>query len=505
DNIDEPNETAVIDLGTPTNAGVGMLTSHTFTINDDDNFPVASFNRTEPKYKPEGKPTIQNKVVLSNPSSEDLNVYYSIGIPGRAPAYPATEGVDFTDVTHGMITIPAGADFGYIVIAGIEDALDEFDEVVSLNLIENRNAQYRLPPTTHLDIFLEDNDNSPTVAFTKDAKTKPESQADIDSKLVLSEVSGRDIYVDYFFDTKGGTASLGDDFTDDTNPTRAYASVYIPEGQTFGFVELAINDDALDENNETIIIQIADLNPEFNYVDNGTTNQSMTVTLTDNDEAPSVQFDNATASLSEDACAQCRGQGETFSYAVSLDAASGLDVTVPYAVSGTASDSGVDFTDTTMESVTIEAGQTTVDVQFTIFNDALDEDDETIVATIGTPTNASVGTNGALTVTITDDDSEPFVAFNNISKTKSESQARVINLVSLSAVSGRDVEVPYSFGLTRTINEAILGDDFTDFTDGSITIPAGDSGAYIDLRMIDDALDEYDENIYVTLGRPVNA
>ena len=52
--------------------------------------------------------------------------------------------------------------------------------------------------------------------------------------------------------------------------------------------------------------------------------------------------------------------------------------------------------------------------------DAIDEDDETAIITIGTPTYAGVGATAAHTVTITDDDPQPTIDFNSGSFTVGE-------------------------------------------------------------------------------------
>jgi hypothetical protein len=77
-----------------------------------------------------------------------------------------------------------------------------------------------------------------------------------------------------------------------------------------------------------------------------------------------------------------------------LSAASGLNVTVPYVLTGTASDPA-DYT-VTASPITINAGSTTASVTITVVDDALDETNETVIVTMGSPTNA---TQGATTFT----------------------------------------------------------------------------------------------------------
>jgi hypothetical protein len=79
-------------------------------------------------------------------------------------------------------------------------------------------------------------------------------------------------------------------------------------------------------------------------------------------------------------------------------------VTVNYAVTGgTASGGGVDYT-LAGGTLTFNPGDITKNISITIVNDALDENDETIVVTLSSPSNATLGTNTVHTYTILDND-----------------------------------------------------------------------------------------------------
>ena len=88
-----------------------------------------------------------------------------------------------------------------------------------------------------------------------------------------------------------------------------------------------------------------------------------------------------------------------------LSTVSGLDVTVPYAVSGTAANP--EDHDLANGSVVILAGNLNGSVAFNVVNDVMSEVDETVIVTMGAPTNATLGATTVHTVTITDDDAGP--------------------------------------------------------------------------------------------------
>jgi hypothetical protein len=90
------------------------------------------------------------------------------------------------------------------------------------------------------------------------------------------------------------------------------------------------------------------------------------------------------------------------------------DVTVNYALSGTATGGGVDYT-LAAGTATIAAGQTSTTIPLVIVNDSVSEASESVVLTLSSPhgVNTSLGSNTTFTYTITDND----VAGVTLSKT----------------------------------------------------------------------------------------
>ena len=100
---------------------------------------------------------------------------------------------------------------------------------------------------------------------------------------------------------------------------------------------------------------------------------------------------------------------------VDLSAASAQNVTVNYAITGTATGSGTDYT-LANGTLTINAGATSGTITIAgIVDDSLDEANETVVVTLSSPSNATLGTDSVHTYTITDNDNTPVVDFNTTS------------------------------------------------------------------------------------------
>jgi hypothetical protein len=77
---------------------------------------------------------------------------------------------------------------------------------------------------------------------------------------------------------------------------------------------------------------------------------------------------------------------------------------VPFTVGGTATPGPTDDFTITASPITIPAGSTSADVTITVNDDPDNEPDETVIITIGTPTNAFLGSISEHTSTIEDND-----------------------------------------------------------------------------------------------------
>ena len=134
----------------------------------------------------------------------------------------------------------------------------------------------------------------------------------------------------------------------------------------------------MNESDETIVITLS--NPK-----NATLGSNVvhTVTITDDDSAPIIDF-NLTSSSGDEA-------SSSKSIIVDLSSASGQDVTVDYTVTGSATGSGTDFT-LANGTLTISAGETSGTIAIdNIVDDSLDEENETIIVTLSSPSNATLG------------------------------------------------------------------------------------------------------------------
>ena len=181
--------------------------------------------------------------------------------------------------------------------------------------------------------------------------------------------------------TFSGSAQLGSDFNDGAS------SLVIEPGATSGTIDIPIVDDTLDEDDETLNLNITS---NVGVV----TRAQSTVTIVDNDDPPS-------ASIADESV----GEGSFFAGSliaqVTLSAASGKTVSLSYStVANTAS--ATDFT-VSSGTVTFTPGQTVANIVIPITPDRLSEDDETFSIVLSNPSNVTLAQTTA-TGTILNDD-----------------------------------------------------------------------------------------------------
>ena len=480
DALTEDNETVILTLSNPSNATLGANTVHTYTINDNDaaNEPTIAFNAIASD-NAEDTASADIAVDLSGVSGQTITVDYAV--TGTATG----GGTDYT-LANGTLTINAGSTSENITIAGIiEDALTEDDETVILTLSNPSNAT--LGANTVHTYTINDNDaaNEPTIAFNAIASDNAEDTASADIAVDLSGVSGQTITVDY---AVTGTATGGG-----TDYTLANGTLTINAGSTTENITIAgIIEDALTEDDETVILTLS--NPSNATLGANTVH---TYTINDNDAAnePTIAFNAIASDNGEDTASA--------DIAVDLSGVSGQTITVDYAVTGTATGGGTDYT-LANGTLTINAGSTTENITIAgIIEDALTEDDETVILTLSNPSNATLGANTVHTYTINDNDAanEPTIAFNAIASDNAEDTASADIAVDLSGVTGQTITVDYAVTGTATGT----GTDYT-LANGTLTINAGDLSEDITIAsIVDDALTEDNETVILTLSNPSNA
>ncbi|MHA7108989.1 Calx-beta domain-containing protein [Sunxiuqinia elliptica] len=421
----------------------------------------------------ESSGTTNVKATISNSFNKDVTV--NLLISGTAKG----SGTDYT-LPASSIVILAGNTSNSIQLSSVSDDLDEDDETVIIDISTVINGSES--GTQQVTATILDNDVAPTIEFIATSSSGAESVSSKDLQVDLSAVSGLNVSVDY---AVTGTATGGG-----TDYTLANGTLTISAGSVSDNITIAsIINDLLDENDETVIVTLS--NPV-----NATlgTNTVHTYTILDDDVAPTIEFIATSSSGAESVSSK--------DLQVDLSAVSGLNVSVDYAVTGTATGDGTDYT-LANGTLTISAGSVSDNITIaSIINDLLDENDETVIVTLSNPVNATLGTNNVHTYTIDDDDVSPTVAFTSASQSSSNESGSLTITAQISEISGRDISVPFTINSNSTATGG--GTDYS-ITPSPLTILSGSAFADIIITIASDDIVEGNETVIVNMGTPINA
>ena len=239
-------------------------------------------------------------------------------------------------------------------------------------------------------------------------------------------------------------------------------------------------DDSTDEHDETMAFKITVVKGNIGAPD------FLAFQIQDNDPEPSLSISDASAA--ED--------GGPLSFDVSLDAASGKEVTVEFTTAdGTASSPG-DYASAS-SSVTFAAGDIEATIMIDLVDDGVAELDEDMTVTLSNAANATIGTARAIG-TILDTSGVPSVSVSD-ARGAEDTVGNLAFAVELSEQGTSEITVAYA----TSDGTATAGTDYTD-TSGTATFPIGTTALTINVPVQPDTVIEPDEDLVLTLTSPVN-
>jgi methionine-rich copper-binding protein CopC len=178
-------------------------------------------------------------VTLSEASDQDVTVDYA------SSDVSTTAGSDYT-ASSGTVTISAGATSATFTVPILVDTLDESNETATVTLSNASNASISDATGT---LTIVDDDPVPTLSIDNVSHTESSSAGNATFTVTLSEVSGKDVTVDYASSDVSTTA--GSDYT------AISGTVTILAGNTTASINVPILVDTLDESNETATVTLS--------------------------------------------------------------------------------------------------------------------------------------------------------------------------------------------------------------------------------------------------------
>ncbi len=479
DTLLEDTETIIVTITPDPTYRVFNDGTATLRLKDDDSgdrVMVSTWNST-----PAEAASATGKFYFSRGGTTgDLVVNYAV-------SGTATNGTDYAALS-GTITIPDTASGADLIITPVDDALAEGSESVTVTVLPGTGYGPEIPASATL--YITDNDALATqVGFTSATGATTEAPGALgeyrDIPVTLNAASANTVTVQY---TGGGGTAQGDDvdwtFADAANGNAVISggTLTFAPGVTSQNVRIRVKNDGVTEGSETAVLKLQYANLA-GIVSARTTH---TLTITDaNDPAPRVHFLLAATTRAEP------DGSEPLLMAV-LDRALTATATVQYTVSGSAT-AGSDYT-LPPGTVTFAAGETVKLLPLVILNDAIIEALETVVVTLTNPVNAVLGSPATHTVTIRDSVLPAVSIGAGLAEVGEDAGPAAFTISRSSNATGFPLTVAYTVAGT-----AVAGSDFT-APSGSVTIPTGATSAPLPITLTDDATEEPNETLIVTIS-----
>jgi hypothetical protein len=371
------------------NYGGRLVDSVSATITDNDAAGVVVTESGGNTAVTEGAATDTVSVVLS--SQPLANVTVTVTLNAQVTASPSP--LIFTSANWNVAQV--------VTVSAADDAVVEGSHSGTLAFaVASTDPAYGAITLPTLTAAVTDNDSA-TVGFAPASVSQSEATSPMAYTVTLSApvASGVTVKVN----SANGTATAGADYAATVDQTVTFA----PNSTTAQTVSVAVTNDALDEDNETYTLTLSGINATGDVTLGAAT---ATGTIEDDDALPTLSVANVT---------QAEGNAvNTLTFAVNLSPVSGRAVSFTRAtVDGTAISTGpnADFVAIAGSTVTIPAGQTSVEIPVTINGDAVFEGDEQFTLSLTDIANANVGgttiagsaASLTATATLTEDDQQP--------------------------------------------------------------------------------------------------
>ena len=392
DSVDDDDETIIVRIAlAPGNTlpdGFSITrASTTVTITDNDS-PSVSVPSTLSVAENAGNAVVRITTTRAFGQPMTFDITYGDGTATGA-SNPANGDYDNDAVTQ--VVFNATDTTRDITIPITDDAVAEDDETFTVTIAPGQLSEEYERGNFRTTVTITDDDEPALSIAAPAAVTEGDSgSTDMTFTVSLDAASSRSVTVDYAV-AASSTATTNTDFTGGSG-TLTFAA-----GDTSKTITVSVTGDELDEEDETVVIQLS------NAGNASIGTATATGTITDDDASPALSI-AAPAAVTEG------DSGSTdMIFTVSLVAASSRSVTVDYAVA--ASSTATTNTDFTGGSgtLTFAAGDTSKTITVSVTGDELDEEDETVVIELSNAGNATLGTATA-TGTITDDDASPELA-----------------------------------------------------------------------------------------------
>ena len=409
-------------------------------------------------------------LIEGNTATYRLRISGAIATPISVTITTETNTASSSDFTaiNTVVTIPAGQILSsQFSIPTTNDALPEDDENFKLKASVTTGNTSNL--TNQLNVYITDDDTIPNFyVSTGGVGRKYEGTGNLGVSVSLTRPYNSAISF---------TCVTSNITTDTGDLTPVNTTLTIPAGQTLASTSIPITDDALVEADETFEIIVTTTSGNTNN-----TAVTTTMILSDNDTTPTLLIQDDTVT---------EGQNETVYVRLNRPYNSNVVVNVATAP-GTASTA--DYT-TTTNTITFDPGSTSKSFVVATTNDAIDEPVEKFSINGTITSGNTTNTNATSEVSIQDNDGLPdleiFVDDGGYGVLEGDTYGYVF--VGFSSPLATDTVLQVA-----TVNGTAGAADFVPLTT-TVTVPAGQTGAFVSVDTLLDTLQEPTENFSIVV------
>ncbi len=391
----------------------------------------------------------------------------------------ATAGSDYT-ARSGTLAWPDGDTANKtFTVTILNDAVIEAGETFTVTLSSPSGATLGTPATTTVTILSDT--PLPTVQFGSASYAVAENGGTV--TITATRTGGSVGAVNVSYATANGTATAGSDYTARSG-TLAWA-----DGDTANkTLTVTILNDAAYEAGEMFTVTLS--SPSGATLG---TPATTTVTITNDDPLPTVQFGSATYSMAEN--------GGTVTITAKRTGGSAGAVSVNYATANGTATAGSDYS-ATSGTLAWPDGDT-ADKTFTvpILSDAVSEANESFTVTLSSPSGATLGTPATTTVTITNEVLLPTIQFGAATYSVAENGGTATITAKRTGGSAGAVSVNYA----TAAGSATAGSDYV-VKSGTLNWSSGDvASKTFTVTIMDNSNSEGHETFAVNLSGAVGA
>ena len=469
----EPDETFVVNLSNATNAVIADSQAVGTILNDDAGaLPSLSVGDVSVTEGNSGTTAAVFTVSLSAVAPQDVS--FSVFTSGNTAGSPT----DFTAINLSNQVIPAGSSNKTFTVLVNGDTTVEGNESFFLNVSSVTGASVADAQGTGT-ILNDDTVALPTLSINDVRMTEGDSGTRSALFTVqLSAVPATTVTFDIA--TANGTASAGSDYV-----ALPLSSQSIAAGITSKTFNITINGDTLVEGDETFFVNLSNANG---------------ATIADGQGLGTIVNDDSVGtvtpliSVSDVSVDEGNNGNKSMSFLVSLSASTTVPVNFDvFTSNGTAFGGGKDFDDVS-DSLSIPAGQTSINVVVPINPDTAVEANETFTVNLNNVSGANVLKGQGLGTIVNDDEAK--LSIEDASITEGNSGFSTISfVVSLSL----PMPTPVTFTVSTSNGSASSASDY-EATTKDLLIDAGRTRTRFEVNIKGDTAAEANETFNATIS-----